>query len=77
MRFKLVSSFSPKGDQPQAVRRIVSGLKKKERFQTLQSPSLLKHISKDSLSPEKPEVLENRVEDGIFILEVVVEGSLC
>ncbi|MFC1624327.1 excinuclease ABC subunit UvrB [Candidatus Omnitrophota bacterium] len=33
--FKLVSSFKPRGDQPQAIDRLMGGLKKKGRFQTL------------------------------------------
>jgi len=33
--FKLVSSFKPTGDQPQAIRRLVEGLKRGYRFQTL------------------------------------------
>ena len=35
MRFKLISKFKPTGDQPQAIKRLVSGIKKKYRFQTL------------------------------------------
>ncbi|MCQ9206968.1 MAG: excinuclease ABC subunit UvrB [Omnitrophica bacterium] len=34
-RFKLVSSYKPKGDQPQAIQRLLDGLKKRNRFQTL------------------------------------------
>ncbi|MFH1853944.1 MAG: excinuclease ABC subunit UvrB [Candidatus Omnitrophota bacterium] len=33
--FRLVSSFKPEGDQPQAIEKLVNGLKKKARFQTL------------------------------------------
>jgi len=33
--FKLVSSFKPEGDQPQAIERLVAGIKKGEAFQTL------------------------------------------
>lgn len=33
--FKLKSKFKPAGDQPQAIKKIVSGLKKDYRFQTL------------------------------------------
>ena len=35
MRFKLISKFKPTGDQPQAIKRLVLGIKKKYRFQTL------------------------------------------
>ena len=34
-RFKLVSGYKPKGDQPEAIRRLTDGLKKRNRFQTL------------------------------------------
>jgi len=34
-RFKLVSPFEPAGDQPDAIRQLVSGLKKGFRFQTV------------------------------------------
>ena len=34
-KFKLVSKFKPTGDQPQAINKLVSGIKKNERFQTL------------------------------------------
>lgn len=34
-KFKLVSSFKPEGDQPQAIEKLTEGLKKGERFQTL------------------------------------------
>lgn len=33
--FKLHSEFKPKGDQPQAIEKLVDGLNKKEKFQTL------------------------------------------
>ena len=33
--FKLVSSFKPQGDQPQAIEKLADGLKKKVRFQSL------------------------------------------
>ena len=33
--FKLVSSFRPQGDQPQAIRKLTDGLRKKARFQVL------------------------------------------
>ena len=33
--FQLVSSFTPQGDQPQAIEKIVAGLKKTTRYQTL------------------------------------------
>ncbi len=35
MDFKLKAPFSPRGSQPEAIRRLVAGLSKKERFQTL------------------------------------------
>ncbi|OGW92275.1 MAG: excinuclease ABC subunit B [Omnitrophica bacterium RIFCSPHIGHO2_02_FULL_63_14] len=35
MNFKIRSKMSPKGDQPEAIARLVEGLKKGERFQTL------------------------------------------
>jgi excinuclease ABC subunit B len=34
-QFKLVSDFEPRGSQPQAIEKIVAGLKRKEQFQTL------------------------------------------
>lgn len=34
-KFKLVSSFKPTGDQPQAIKRLVEGVEKHKRFQTL------------------------------------------
>ncbi|MFH1380713.1 MAG: DEAD/DEAH box helicase family protein, partial [Candidatus Omnitrophota bacterium] len=33
--FKLVSSFKPQGDQPEAIRKLVEGVNKNKRFQTL------------------------------------------
>ncbi len=35
MAFHITSKFKPAGDQPQAIKELVSGFKKKERFQTL------------------------------------------
>jgi len=35
MKFKLVSKFKPTGDQPQAIKKLVGGLKKGYKFQTL------------------------------------------
>src|SRR3989338_5918899 len=35
MEFKLVSPFKPSGDQPQAIEKLLSGLKKHYRYQTL------------------------------------------
>ncbi len=35
MNFKLVSSFKPAGDQPQAIKELAQGIKRGERFQTL------------------------------------------
>ncbi|MFA5008939.1 MAG: DEAD/DEAH box helicase family protein, partial [Candidatus Omnitrophota bacterium] len=34
-KFKLVSSFKPTGDQPQAIKKLVEGLRQSKRFQTL------------------------------------------
>jgi excinuclease ABC subunit B len=34
-KFKLVSKFKPTGDQPQAIKKLVEGIKKGKRFQTL------------------------------------------
>ena len=34
-KFKLVSKYEPKGDQPKAIRELTEGLKKGKRFQTL------------------------------------------
>ncbi|OQX87972.1 MAG: excinuclease ABC subunit B [Candidatus Omnitrophica bacterium 4484_70.2] len=34
-KFKLVSKFKPKGDQPQAIEKLVRGLREGKRFQTL------------------------------------------
>ena len=34
-QFKLVSNFEPRGSQPQAIEKLVTGLTKKEHFQTL------------------------------------------
>ncbi|MGB9927862.1 MAG: excinuclease ABC subunit UvrB [Methanosarcina sp.] len=34
-QFKLVSDFEPKGSQPQAIEKLVTGLRKEEQFQTL------------------------------------------
>jgi len=33
--FKLVSNFKPTGDQPQAIDKLVEGINKGEKFQTL------------------------------------------
>ncbi len=35
MKFKIKSAFSPKGDQPQAIDKLVSAIRKNERYQTL------------------------------------------
>ena len=35
MEFKLVSEFSPTGDQPQAIQALVEGFKKGNKYQTL------------------------------------------
>lgn len=34
-KFQLVSSFSPRGDQPEAIRQLTEGLRRGDRFQTL------------------------------------------
>ena len=33
--FKLVSNFKPTGDQPQAIEKLVNGIKEGKKFQTL------------------------------------------
>jgi excinuclease ABC subunit B len=33
--FKVVSEFSPAGDQPQAIEKLAEGIKRGDRFQTL------------------------------------------
>ena len=35
MKFKLRSQFKPKGDQPEAIKNLVEGIEKNQRFQTL------------------------------------------
>ena len=35
MEFKLVSEFSPTGDQPQAIKELSQGINSGEKFQTL------------------------------------------
>jgi len=35
MKFKVVSEFTPTGDQPNAIKELVKGLDEKEKFQTL------------------------------------------
>lgn len=35
MRFKIKSEFSPTGDQPEAIKQLVSGINSKEKYQTL------------------------------------------
>lgn len=35
MRFKITSDFEPKGDQPEAIKQLVSGIKNNEKYQTL------------------------------------------
>ena len=35
MKFKVVSEFSPTGDQPQAIKKLAEGIRSKERHQTL------------------------------------------
>ncbi len=34
-KFKLVSTYTPRGDQPEAIRQLVEGLKRGDKFQTL------------------------------------------
>ncbi|HES59264.1 MAG TPA: excinuclease ABC subunit B, partial [Caldithrix sp.] len=34
-QFKLVSTYNPQGDQPQAIKELVSGLRKNQNFHTL------------------------------------------
>ena len=34
--FKLVSEYTPTGDQPQAIEKLVKGIKEGKKFQTLQ-----------------------------------------
>ena len=34
MKFKIVSDFSPTGDQPQAIKHLISGIEANERYQT-------------------------------------------
>ena len=33
--FDLVSDFSPQGDQPEAIRQLTDGIRRREKFQTL------------------------------------------
>jgi excinuclease ABC subunit B len=35
MKFNIVSEFSPTGDQPQAIRKLISGIEANEKYQTL------------------------------------------
>ena len=34
-KFKLVSDYKPKGDQPQAIEKLAGGFSRRKRFQTL------------------------------------------
>jgi len=34
-KFKLISNYKPTGDQPEAIKELVKGLKGEEKFQTL------------------------------------------
>ena len=34
-KFKLISKFKPTGDQPQAIKKLITGIKEEQRFQTL------------------------------------------
>ena len=35
MQFKIKSGFSPTGDQPEAIKQLVTGLNSNEKYQTL------------------------------------------
>src|SRR5690625_6476975 len=35
MKFNITSDFEPKGDQPEAIKQLVSGIKNNEKYQTL------------------------------------------
>ncbi|MFT7285704.1 DEAD/DEAH box helicase family protein, partial [Nonlabens sp.] len=35
MEFNIVSEFSPTGDQPQAIQKLISGIEANEKYQTL------------------------------------------
>lgn len=35
MKFKITSAFEPKGDQPEAIKQLVAGIKNKDKYQTL------------------------------------------
>ena len=35
VQFKLISDYTPKGDQPEAIKQLVDGIQKGKRFQTL------------------------------------------
>ncbi len=35
MKFKLITSFSPQGDQPEAIQKLVEGVEKSKKYQTL------------------------------------------
>lgn len=35
MKFKITSDFEPKGDQPEAIKQLVAGIKNKDKYQTL------------------------------------------
>ncbi|HLW15111.1 MAG TPA: excinuclease ABC subunit UvrB [Flavobacteriaceae bacterium] len=35
MKFKITSDFEPKGDQPEAIKQLVEGIKSKDKYQTL------------------------------------------
>ena len=41
MNFELVSKFKPTGDQPQAIKQIVEGLRQDIPYQTLQGVTVL------------------------------------
>ncbi len=35
MKFKIESEFSPTGDQPEAIKQLVAGIRSDEKYQTL------------------------------------------
>ena len=45
MNFELVSKFKPTGDQPQAIKQIVEGLRQDIPYQTLQGAVSYTHLT--------------------------------
>lgn len=43
-QFELVSEYKPSGDQPEAIRELVSGLKEDKKFQVLLGATELENI---------------------------------